>query len=104
MKIVEVETLRRWLAEGKPVTVVDVHPKDQRKEGQVPGSVHIDAYAKLRADDENALAGLELPRDRSVVTVCAADNASRVAADQLEPLHRVGLELDWVLPNDTSTF
>lgn len=83
-KSVDVETLRRWLAEGKPVTVVDVRPEDQREEWRIPGSVHIDAYAKLKANDADALAGLELPENQPVVTVCAAGNTSRLAADQLE--------------------
>lgn len=84
MKTIEVKTLRRWLAEGKPVTVVDVRPEEQRKEWSIPNSVHIDAYAGLKAGDESALEDLELPHDQPVVTVCAAGNASRVAADQLE--------------------
>lgn len=89
-KSVDVETLRRWLAEGKLMTVVDVRPEDQREEWRIPGSLHIDAYAKLKAGDEKALEGLELPKDRPVVTVCAAGNASQVAADHLE---RQGFEI-----------
>lgn len=81
---IDVKTLQQWLSEGKPVTVVDVRTDDQREEWHIPGSIHIDAYAKLRAGDENALVGLELPRDRPVVTVCAAGNTSRIAAEQLE--------------------
>jgi glyoxylase-like metal-dependent hydrolase (beta-lactamase superfamily II)/rhodanese-related sulfurtransferase len=83
-KLVNVETLQRWLSEGNPVSVVDVRSEEQRQEWWIPGSVHIDAYSKLTTGNENALTGLKLPKDRPIVTVCAAGNTSRIAAEQLE--------------------
>jgi rhodanese-related sulfurtransferase len=37
-------TLADWLNTGKPVTVVDVRPQDQRAEWFITGSIHVDAY------------------------------------------------------------
>lgn len=83
MQTIVVETLRSWLEEGRPVSIVDVRPQAERQEWAIPGSVHSDAYAALQARDPEALAAMELPADRPVVTVCAAGKTSQLAAEQL---------------------
>ena len=83
MKTISVEMLREWLAEGRPVTVLDVRPAVERAEWSIPGSLHSDAYAALKAQDPEALAQVALPDDRPVVTVCAAGKTSQIAAAQL---------------------
>jgi glyoxylase-like metal-dependent hydrolase (beta-lactamase superfamily II) len=80
---VEVATLRAWLEVGRPVTVLDVRPLADRAEWFIPGSRHVDAYAALAAGDPRALAAVELPADRPVVTVCGVGKTSAVAAEQL---------------------
>lgn len=84
MKTIAVETLRTWLEEGRPVTVLDIRPLAERAEWAIPGSLHIDAYHALKANDPTALADVEVPRDRPVVTVCAAGKTSLVAASHLQ--------------------
>jgi glyoxylase-like metal-dependent hydrolase (beta-lactamase superfamily II)/rhodanese-related sulfurtransferase len=81
---IDVETLRTWLEEGVPVTVLDIRPTAERFEWFIPGSMHIDAYGALKAHDPNALIDVELPGDRSVVTVCAAGKTSLIAAELLQ--------------------
>ena len=49
----------------------------------IPGSVHVDAYEALKANDPGALAGVWLPQDRPVVTVCGMGRTSAIAAQQL---------------------
>jgi glyoxylase-like metal-dependent hydrolase (beta-lactamase superfamily II) len=83
MRTISVETLRSWLDEGRPVTVVDVRPLAERAEWAIPGSLHIDAYDALKAHEPAALADLSLPADIPVVTVCAAGKTSQIAAEQL---------------------
>jgi glyoxylase-like metal-dependent hydrolase (beta-lactamase superfamily II) len=83
MTTIDVETLRRWLEEGRPVTVLDVRPASERAEWAIPGSLHVNAYDALRAHDPAALAEVEIPGDRPVVTVCAAGKTSLIAAEQL---------------------
>ena len=83
MSTISMEQMREWLDQGKPVTIVDVRPAVERAEWAIPGSVHIDAYKKLRDRDPNALAGLEVPADKPVVTVCALGRTSRIAAEYL---------------------
>jgi glyoxylase-like metal-dependent hydrolase (beta-lactamase superfamily II)/rhodanese-related sulfurtransferase len=84
MTTINVETLRTWLEEGVPVTVLDIRPTAERVEWSIPGSMHIDAYDGLKAHDPQALADVALPGDRPVVTVCAAGKTSLVAAEQLQ--------------------
>lgn len=83
MNTISVETLRTWLDEGCAVSIVDVRPLAERQEWAIPGSIHIDAYDALKAHDPGALASLDLPTNRAVVTVCAAGKTSQIAAEQL---------------------
>ena len=85
MKTISVETLRAWLEEGRAATILDVRPVAERVEWSIPGSLHVDAYAALKANDPEALATVELPGNAPVVTVCAAGKTSQIAAEQLAP-------------------
>lgn len=84
MTSIDTDTLRRWLDEGRPVTVLDVRTAEDRRESAIPGSVHVDAYHALKANDPAALDGVGLPSGVPVVTVCNAGHASGLAARQLE--------------------
>ncbi len=84
MLTIDVETLRTWLEEGQSVTVLDIRPTAERAEWAIPGSIHVDAYDALRANDPRALADVTLPGDVPVVTVCAAGKTSLVAAQHLQ--------------------
>lgn len=83
MDSMDVETLRTWLEEGRPVTILDVRPAAERAEWAIPGSLHVDAYDALKAHDPAALAAVDIPSDQPVVTVCAAGKTSQIAAEQL---------------------
>ncbi len=83
MMTIDVETLRAWLEEGRPVTVLDVRPTAERAEWAIPGSIHVNAYDALRAHDPAVLADVDAPSDGPVVTVCAAGKTSQIAAEQL---------------------
>ena len=80
---IDVEALQERLRGGWPIAVVDVRPTSEREEWHIPGSVHVDAYDALKRGDPDALAGLDLPDDRPVVTVCGAGRTSLAAAEQL---------------------
>jgi len=77
---VDAGTLRRWLAEGRPVVVVDVRNADDRARGDIPGSVHFDAMTALKSNDAKAMDALDIPPGACVVTVCNLGHAAGTAA------------------------
>jgi glyoxylase-like metal-dependent hydrolase (beta-lactamase superfamily II)/rhodanese-related sulfurtransferase len=82
-KQIDTETLRTWLEEQHPVTVLDVRNDDARAQWTIPGSLHVNAYDELREGRPGRLATTALPHDRPVVTVCGAGRVSQTAADLL---------------------
>jgi glyoxylase-like metal-dependent hydrolase (beta-lactamase superfamily II)/rhodanese-related sulfurtransferase len=78
------ETVRQWLEQGRPVTLLDVRPAEERAEWAIPGSIHVDAYQASKASDPQALAAVTLPGDAPVVTICGAGKISLIAAKQLQ--------------------
>ena len=82
-KHIDVTTLRDWLDEGRPVTVVDVRSADARAEWSIPGSIHVDAYAELKQGSPGPLATEHFAPDKPIVTVCNAGKMSEIAADAL---------------------
>lgn len=91
---IDSETLRSWLEEGRPVTLLDVRPQAERQEWSIPGSVHVDAYDRLKAGDAAALLDIDLPEDLPVVTICAAGRTSLIAAEQLRARGLQAVSLD----------
>ncbi len=81
--IVNAETLRTWLEEDKPVFILDVRPREQREEWQIPGSHYLDAYERLNQGDNSVLDEIEIPRNSKVITVCAAGRTSQIASEVL---------------------
>jgi glyoxylase-like metal-dependent hydrolase (beta-lactamase superfamily II)/rhodanese-related sulfurtransferase len=94
MKTISVETLRSWQEEGRPVTILDVRPTAEWTEWAIPGNIHVDAYDALKMHDPAALAGVDIPSDVPVVTVCAAGKTSQIAAEQLAARGLQALSLD----------
>ena len=82
------EDLRNALEAHEPLTIVDVRPMAERADWSIPGSLHVDAYATLRAGDRSVLADFaaRLPRDRPIVAVCARGRTSALAAEALQDL------------------
>jgi glyoxylase-like metal-dependent hydrolase (beta-lactamase superfamily II)/rhodanese-related sulfurtransferase len=80
---ISTQKLQHLLDMNKPVFILDVRPQDQREEWHIPGSVHKDAYQKLKAGDTSVLDDVTLPDNTPVVTVCAAGKVSQMAADAL---------------------
>ena len=80
---VNADELRTWLEEKEPVVVLDVRPKEQREEWKIPGSIYVDAYQRLKANDPTVLDEISIPGNTKVVTVCAAGRTSKIAAREL---------------------
>jgi glyoxylase-like metal-dependent hydrolase (beta-lactamase superfamily II) len=88
-----VEDLRAQLAQGAPVTMLDIRKTVDHAEWAIPGSRHVDTYDALKANDPNALAAIDLPVDKPIVTVCGAGKVSLIAAEQLRRRGLMALSL-----------
>lgn len=82
-KYINADTLREWLENGKEVSILDIRPSAERAEWFIPGSIHLNAYEKLRANDGTAVSGLHLDKNIPVVVVCAAGKTSMKATELL---------------------
>jgi glyoxylase-like metal-dependent hydrolase (beta-lactamase superfamily II)/rhodanese-related sulfurtransferase len=83
-KVITVEKLQEKLNNHENVFILDVRPIDQRSEWHIPGSAHVDAYARLNAGDNSVLDEVEIPKNATVVTVCAAGRTSLIASKALQ--------------------
>src|SRR2546428_9771362 len=84
LKTISTDTLRSWLEQGKEISILDIRPISEREEWSIPTSIHINAYDKLKANNENALQGLNLDKDIPVVAFCAGGKTSAIAAEMLQ--------------------
>ena len=82
-KNITAETLQTWLEKDEPVFILDVRPKEQREEWQIPESHYLDAYKRLNEGDNSVLDEIEIPENSKVVTVCAAGRVSQLASNAL---------------------
>ena len=80
---IDTDTLREWLDDHRPVTVLDVRSDADREQWAIPGSVHVNAYEALKIGEPGPLATIPLPAGQPVVTVCGAGRASVTAAEML---------------------
>jgi len=105
---INAETLRKQLEEKKPVFILDVRPKEQREEWQIPGGNYIDAYKRLNEGDASVLDEIAIPENTEVITVCAAGRTSQIAASELrkkgiEAFSLEGGMKSWSLAWNTAT-
>ena len=80
---IDARTLRGMVERGEQVTLVDVRKQEEHAQGAIPGSVNFDTYDALKAGDERAMEGLELPKGARVITFCNRGHSGAVAAEQL---------------------
>ncbi|MGE0771518.1 MAG: MBL fold metallo-hydrolase [Cyclobacteriaceae bacterium] len=81
--LIDKNQLSTWLKEKRPVTILDIRPLKEREEWLIPGSIHVNVYDKLKANDPTAFDGIELPKNQPVVTVCGGGKLSVTAAEKL---------------------
>jgi glyoxylase-like metal-dependent hydrolase (beta-lactamase superfamily II)/rhodanese-related sulfurtransferase len=82
-KKVSASELQEMLNNKQNVFILDVRPTDQRNEWQIAESTHLDAYKRLNSGDNTVLDEVDIPKDATVVTVCAAGRTSLIASEAL---------------------
>jgi glyoxylase-like metal-dependent hydrolase (beta-lactamase superfamily II) len=89
---ISVGELQELLAAGKPMTLIDVRsPLDV--DWEIPGAIHVDAYADLQSSRLGPLAELDLPAG-PVVTVCELGRTATIATCLLRANGVEALTLD----------
>jgi len=78
-----VDALRDWLESGRPVTVLDIRPADQREEWRIPGSLHVDARVAMGPSAPATIGDVPVPSGQPVVAVCAQGRSSLLAVRAL---------------------
>lgn len=76
--------LRTWLETGKPVSILNIRPNQERAEWFIPGSIYFSAYEQLKANSPEALKGLYLDKTIPVVCICGGGITSWVASGILQ--------------------
>ena len=76
------DELSALIKQDKQVLILDIRKKTEGS--SIPGSVHVEVYDQLKANDANAFDGLDLPHDRPIITFCNSGNLSIVAAEILK--------------------
>jgi glyoxylase-like metal-dependent hydrolase (beta-lactamase superfamily II) len=81
------DTVSDRLAKGDDLLLVDIRREAAFEDWHIPGSENVDVYDELTDDPESAADALaSLPRDREIVTVCAAGKLSAVATELLQEM------------------
>lgn len=83
LRKISAKDLQAKLNNKENIFILDVRPKDQRKEWHIAESTHIDAYKRLNEGDYSVLDEVNIPENIPVVTVCAAGRTSLIASEAL---------------------
>jgi hydroxyacylglutathione hydrolase len=88
LELIDADELAERLDGTEAPLILDVRDEDEFRSGHVPGSVHI-PYGELSSRLD------ELPRDRTIATICSGGKRSGLAASVLlregfEPVIHVG--------------
>ena len=53
--------LRKWLTDGKKISIIDIRPVAQCEDHSIPQAVHMDVYERLKHGDTSIFDHLSLP-------------------------------------------
>ncbi len=84
---ISIQELKKMMDEGKPVTIVDVQPKDVYREGHIKGAVSLPWKAQISVDEV-----FSLPKNNPIVVYCDCGPGESDSADVGSQLLQLGLE------------
>ena len=79
-KEIDAITLHDWLTSGQAVNILDIRSLAERLDSNIPGSIHTDAYEKIKANDLSAFDKIYLDKSVPVVAFCGGGKTSAIAA------------------------
>lgn len=84
---ISIEELKAMMDEGKPVTIIDVQPKDIYNAGHIKGAISIPFKSQLELEDV-----WSLPSDQLIVTYCDCGPGEADSSEMARQLFQFGYE------------
>jgi rhodanese-related sulfurtransferase len=84
---ISIQELKKMMDDGKPVTIIDVQPKDVHKEGHIKGAISLPWKSQISVEDLWIV-----PRDKPIVTYCDCGPGESDSTDVASQLLQLGFE------------
>jgi phage shock protein E len=84
---ISIQELKKMMDAGKPVTVIDVQPKDVYKAGHIKGAISIPWKSQIALEDV-----FNLPTEKPVVTYCDCGPGEADSSDVASQLLQMGFD------------
>jgi phage shock protein E len=84
---ISIQELKKVMDAGKPVTIIDVQPKDVYKAGHIKGALSIPWKSQIALEDV-----FNLPTEKPVVTYCDCGPGESDSADVASQLLQMGFD------------
>jgi rhodanese-related sulfurtransferase len=84
---ISIQDLKKMMDAGKPVTIIDVQPKDVYKSGHIKGAISIPWKSQIALEDV-----FNLPSDQPIVTYCDCGPGESDSADVASQLIQMGYD------------
>jgi len=89
---ISIQDLKKMMDAGKPVTIIDVQPKDVYKAGHIKGAISIPWKSQIALEDV-----FNLPTEKPVVTYCDCGPGEADSSDVASQLFQMGFDDEKVL-------
>ena len=84
---ISIQDLKKMMDAGKPVTIIDVQPKDVYKAGHIKGAISIPWKSQIALEDV-----FNLPTEKPVVTYCDCGPGEADSSDVASQLLQMGFD------------
>jgi len=84
---ISIQELKKMMDAGKPVTIIDVQPKDVYKAGHIKGAISIPWKSQIALEDV-----FNLPTEKPVVTYCDCGPGEADSSDVASQLLQMGFD------------
>lgn len=84
---ISIQELKQMMDAGKPVTIIDVQPKDVYREGHIKGAISLPWKSQIALEEV-----FSLPTDKPVVTYCDCGPGEADSADVASQLIQLGFD------------
>jgi rhodanese-related sulfurtransferase len=84
---ISIQELKQMMDTGKPITIIDVQPKDVYKAGHIKGAISLPWKSQIALEDV-----FNLPTDKLIVTYCDCGPGEADSSDVASQLIQMGYD------------